>query len=442
MTKKWAVYILSIIAIVFAFLLYAKCSKQHFKLSRFIAPKTCGGCHEEIYSQWKNSMHNLAHGDIVYQKVTKFLLKGLTNKDEIKEAESCVKCHIPVGVISGFPMKVSEDKGKIPEIARKGIQCDYCHSATGAKRMSNNDLRLSPGDGEEDPGTKRGPFRDSKSSFHESVYSEFHTSSKICGTCHNVNHVVFNTKLETTYEEWQNGPYNSKDPKKRVVCQGCHMYQRPGIAATGSTARPKNPGKASIGGPDRKHIFTHYFVGGNSFIPLLSNDKVKSKMSINRLRNAAELLVTGKDGKVLITVKNIGAGHKLPTGLTNVRQMWLDIIIKDKRGKVLFSSGQLDKNGYIPGNAIIYNTVFGDGNGKVVSNIAKAKEILKDRRILPQKSLTETVKLPKGKYSTVNVTVKLRYRIAPQKLVDIVTGKGKVKLPIVDMEEISRKISL
>ena len=222
-------------------------SQDKIDIEQFISPETCGGCHAEIFEQWENSMHNLAHKDPVYSRVSQFLRKGLINEGEIQEAESCVKCHTPVGHLTGFPEKLSDDLSKTPEIATKGIQCDYCHSVETVKRMYNNGLVLKPGQGEDDPGIKYGPFDDAEPDFHEALYSKLHTQSQICGTCHNVKHVSFGTDLETTYTEWQNSPYNSKDPAKRIECQGCHMYQRPGIPSTGSTPRPENPG-------DRKSV--------------------------------------------------------------------------------------------------------------------------------------------------------------------------------------------
>jgi len=45
---------------------------------------------------------------------------------------------------------------------------------------------------------------------------------------------------------------------------------------------------------------------------------------------------------------NIRAGHNLPTSLTNVRQMWLEVTAKDEAGKVLFSSGAVSPDGALP----------------------------------------------------------------------------------------------
>jgi len=420
-------------------------SETTYKISQFISPDTCGGCHSEIFSQWENSMHNLSQKDPIYLSLSEFLLKGLTDKDELLEAQSCVKCHVPVGFVTGYPLKTSDDREKIDELSIQGIQCDYCHSVTGAKKMFNNGLILSPGNGEEDPGIKRGPYKDSESDFHETAYSEFHTSSKICGTCHNVKHVVFNTPLESTYDEWEKGPYYSSNPEKNVTCQDCHMYQRPGIPATGSTPRPPNKGYASDDGPIRDHVFTHYFVGGNKQVPGLFGDKGKLKMAEERLRNAAHLSINdhlASKQSLKIKITNSGAGHYLPTGLTDIRQMWLEINIENENQKIIYSSGQLDSNGYLPQDAIIFNTVYGDGKGNPVVNISKAREILKDKRIPPLESVYETITLPQGKWKHLTVKVKLLYRSAPQKLLDQVSGKGKITMPVTTMAELSKRITM
>ena len=46
-----------------------------------------------------------------------------------------------VGNITGYPLKTSDDLKKVSTIAAQGIQCDYCHSVTGAKKMENNNGR-------------------------------------------------------------------------------------------------------------------------------------------------------------------------------------------------------------------------------------------------------------------------------------------------------------
>ncbi len=417
---------------------------EKVELSRFISPQTCGDCHSEIYEQWSNSMHNLAHKDFIYRRVAEYTLRGAHTKDEKAEAESCVKCHIPIGVLANTPSKTSEDTLKSSPLAGEAIQCDYCHSTVKIEKMYNNGIVVEPGYGEDDPGIKRGPYKDSESDFHESNFSVLHTESAFCGTCHNVKHVVFKTDLETTYDEWKSSPYNSKDPSKKVTCQGCHMYQKPGVPATGMTKRPENPGLASDDGPERSHVFTHYFIGGNNYIPGVFKDKNKTKMAEDRLKHAATLSIDASSlrekGKFTVKVINSGAGHYLPTGLTEVRQMWLEIMVLNDAGKTVYVSGEPDPNGYLSKNTVLFNTTFGDGKGNIVHSVAKAREILKDLRIPPLKSFEKHVSLPLQIEKITCVKARLLYRIAPQKIVDTLFGKGKHVLPVTVMAETELKI--
>jgi Cytochrome c554 and c-prime len=414
-----------------------------FDIDRFIAPDTCGGCHWEIQEQWTHSMHNLSHKDPVYNRVAIFLRQGLTRAGEIEEAESCVKCHTPVGVITGFPEKLSDDLSKTPAIAAEGIQCDYCHSAVDTTRMYNNGLVLEPGHGEDDPGVKQGPFDDSEPDFHEAAFSKLHTRSAICGTCHNVKHVAFGTDLETTYTEWEKSPYNDPDPEKRVECQGCHMYQRPGIPATGSTDRPENPGSAAEDSVERPHIFTHYFVGGNTGVTGMFGARDKQQMAEARLQNAARITLN-TDGlakkQFEVGVTNSGAGHSIPTGVGDLRQVWLEISIKDADQTVVFQSGFLDKKNELSEDTIIFRTVFGDGKGNPVVNLAKAKQIFSDNRIPAGQTVTQTIALDfvPGKNSVI--TARLLYRGMPQKILNLIPGEPLGPLPVVEMAKVSQKI--
>ena len=70
--------------------------------------------------------------------------------------------------------------------------------------------------------------------------------------CHDVRHPVNNMHLEATYTEWKDGPYADEG----VTCQDCHMTPGPGVT------KP-NPGQVAVRGPQRDHMYTMTFAGGN-----------------------------------------------------------------------------------------------------------------------------------------------------------------------------------
>jgi hypothetical protein len=215
------------------------------------------------------------------------------------------------------------------------------------------------------------------------------------------------------------------------------MYQRPGHPATGSTPREKNPGVAAYGGPEREHIFTHYFVGGNTIIPAGEKDKVRVKMGDDRLKNAVDLKIDGKlsGDDIIIRILNNGAGHEIPTGVSNIRQVWLKVIVKDAKGKVVYKSGVPDSKGYIDNNTVTFGTVFGDGKGNPVGNLAKAKEILRDERLKPMKEHVEKIKL-NASCDKFTVEAAVMYSLISQKEADSLKQLKGMKIKPVVMKEI------
>ena len=84
------------------------------------------------------------------------------------------------------------------------------------------------------------------------------------------------------------------------------------------------------------------------------------------LKAAAEIEVqplyrNGALAEVKVRVKNIRAGHNLPTSLTNVREMWLEVTAKDAGGNIVLMSGGLDTSGSLAQNTRQFNS---DGMGR------------------------------------------------------------------------------
>jgi hypothetical protein len=211
------------------------------------------------------------------------------------------------------------------------------------------------------------------------------SSSEFCGGCHDVRLPLRNaltqnsfSVLEDLFSEWQLGPYNSgKNPydgKQGVVtCQDCHMSLFPKVLPTEEN---KRNGKlypqakiASVRGldlPARKHAI-HSFTAVS--IPLVS---LKDKQFPNRdtdsedefghpkgqqqrralmLRAAVEInkpralvnSVSKQDAvlPVAVTVTNTGTGHRVPSGFSHEREMWIHLVAEDENEQVFYESGYL-----------------------------------------------------------------------------------------------------
>lgn len=403
----------------------------------FTPPNVCEECHSDIYDQWKGSMHANAWEDPVFQALWRMgneETAGLTEK-------LCAGCHTAIGVVSEEILARGEDGDyMISEIAQRGVQCDVCHSVKEATFLDaeghephNGTLLLDPGS------PKKGPYKDSASPYHESEYSELHTKAEFCANCHHVFHPVNNFPIERTYDEWKYSVY----AQNGIVCQDCHMATVEDSIETARTLKKvKRPGKAAWEGPERDHVYPHFFVGGNFTVTALLGADTHAEMARKRLQSAAKVeiikpeeLESGEVGAVKVKVTNVGAGHNLPTSLTEVRQMWLDVRVTDALGTVLVSSGWLDKEHNIEPEAVVYNSSAMDKDGH---HTIKPWEVVRfeyNKTIQPKGSATETYSfaVPDKSKFPLTATAVLRYRSYPQKVANMLLGKDAPVLPIVDM---------
>jgi hypothetical protein len=409
----------------------------------FNDPRRCASCHGEIFSQWDGSMHALAVTDNVFRKFYEMVVEEAGPS----AVEFCMKCHTPVGVFrKELPPATGE---KLDNVALKGVFCDFCHTVTptGIGNAAFDTAHSA---------VKKGPLEDARSPVHETKTDAAYRRSEFCGMCHNVTHPVSGRPIERTYQEWKDSPYNTGDPATSTHCQDCHMRQTPDNPSTGDSPRRELPGKAASGGPERPHVWTHYFVGGTALYEESPNADRRKAMAWARLRHAARVEIEVEDvptsknhfGSFRVRVTNTGAGHKLPTGLSEVREMWLDVTVRDAKGKLLLRSGALGENGGIDPTAAIFKTFLGIGRTNVKlsccffaigerNKILSAETITRDRRILPKGYDEEkyAFEMPKGAAYPVKVEARLNYRSMSQDFANIFFPDGSFKVPVIRMAE-------
>jgi hypothetical protein len=223
------------------------------------------------------------------------------------------------------------------------------------------------------------------------------------------------------------------------------------IEAARTLEKPQNPGKPAITGPDREQMYTHEFVGGNFVIPTLLGHKRHAEIAEKRLKSAAQLAITGpqsaqKGDIVTVSVKvtNVGAGHNLPTSLTEVRQMWLDMQVVDGKGNELFRSGMVDDAGNIDQDTKIFNTYAVDKDGR---HTVKPWEIVRfeyNNTIPPKGSAAEKYAflIPKDTEGKLAIKATLRYRSFPQAVANMLLGESAPTIPIIDMATADTTITI
>ncbi len=180
--------------------------------------------------------------------------------------------------------------------------------------------------------------------------------------------------------------------------------------------------------------YRHYFNGANYLLHYLAAGAAKKAgddeqataymkqydMAVERLKSAADLEVEpvyreNRLAEIRVRVTNVRAGHNLPTSLTNVRQMWLELTARDETGKVILASGGLDARGDLPADTRHFSS---DGMGETFHFAIDPWAVTAFSRhdTIPPKGHREVYYgiAPPAGVKEVRVEAKLRYRQADQ----------------------------
>jgi len=358
------------------------CSTRPLMEIDFPSARQCKSCHPKQYDEWSRSMHHYAQQSPTFEAFNLTLME----RTDGTLGTFCSRCHTPIGTELGENGLVRNVHRS--QISREGVTCVSCHRVKGKHYKSNARFAMEAG-GLLDT-CMFGPFENSASSevdSHDSASQPYMKTSAFCGSCHDVTSPE-GVRLEEAYSEWQNSPA----AKQGLTCQSCHMGPVQGKPIP-EDHRPWGRA-AEVPGidPERiplRRLSNHTFAGPDySLLPdtefphkldwmyetdyrdtasltpyqrrtlqqLRLNNRRHLRLAAEKryevLSNAARLHVStperarlGQKIKVRVDIESILAGHSFPTGFTAERQAWVQVTVYDPLGKVVFSSGNLDRNG-------------------------------------------------------------------------------------------------
>jgi hypothetical protein len=410
----------------------------------------CAGCHQEIHKQWSESVMSRSWEDPIYRA----LLKRASIATKGAVDNFCTGCHTPTGLTTGRinseinrePLHLAAEQKRV----LAGVDCESCHNISAQTGMDNGAYVLTPRNNPEELPQKYGPRKDAVSPYHRTVYSELHTKSEFCAVCHNVTHPFSSTPIERTFDEWQESPFNANNKN----CQSCHMPTYKGKAAVlaqSAAAAAFDDDAVKIEVKERDDLSAHYFAGGNTTLLEHFGLKESAKRSREMLRRAAKIEIlsatdipAGKVAKMQVKVLNEGAGHKLPTGFPEGREVWVDFKVKDGKGNEVFRSGQV-KDGKTEEGTRNFKVHLGDAEGHEVDlEVWSVTRILSDNRILPggYSVVDYYVPVPADVEGPLTVEAELKYWPFPQKIVDTLLGAGAMKVEIVGMANATQRVNI
>ncbi len=418
----------------FGYSLMATADRSPLDLDFVFLNRDCAVCHPRQLEEIEGSMHSVSHTESFYRSFAE------TARQEAGDRiyAFCSGCHAPAGVASGLiPTEVDS---ALPPQATAGVACDVCHqicALTGVegpwKEPGNASFVLQLSE------TKYGPHETTlENRRHTGQKLDFFAKSEFCASCHTVIHPINGFVIEHTYGEWKSSVY----AERGIQCQDCHMRSVEDSLRVAQTLRPVEvTGQSAENGPIRP-IFPHYFVGGNANADRLGGGALHAQMAEARLKIAAKIELKlprraepGRAFKLDLLVHNVAAGHNLPTGVTELRQMWVELRVTGPDGTVLFERGALGPSGELPPDAIAFGAVAGDAQGEATVKLWEMARFLRKRTIPPKAFSRDTVEivLPSDLSGEILVEAKLFYRSAPPAVVSRIMGKTAFVPKIVEM---------
>ncbi len=358
----------------------------------FPDPKTCGSCHVGIHDAWSQSLHAKSATDELYLKVKE---QFVVERGE-PAVRLCAACHAPVALMTGEVGLYNRESAS----SRQGVSCSFCHSLESVNSDSGGWLS--------NPARVRGYvggnvfavgnnlakiLLNAKPRVHqEDMFRPVLSSGQVCRACHEFR--INNVLVQSTWSEYQ----ASKFAAQGVSCQSCHFSKSGASDAL-------EPGEVALG-RSKPSVKWHRLLGGSTMVA------PNPEANLASLKNALKLEGMFKSGSLEVRVSNVGAAHAIPTGVADLRELWLEIRGLDVSGRTVFSSGVLDAAGGFKAGTRVFHQVLQDENGNPIvrHDIWRAKRIAVDTRISAGGSRLEVYKLPK---SVVKTQVRLMWRDVP-----------------------------
>jgi DNA-binding beta-propeller fold protein YncE len=287
----------------------------------------CGNCHQAEYAAWKTSVHAHAGED----KMVQFCV-GVEQKIRGQQySRLCAGCHQPSHLRTGdSSLSMSSD----------GVTCLGCHDTSrNIQAGGNGDIGQHGNDWTQD---------------HKAwglASLERLRKPEFCGGCH--EQFVPGTGIQalTTLSEYEASPFAGTTTR----CVDCHM--------------PK----------DQNGVADHSAPGGNVYVSTTFGNDALTAAQKMKLSTALVVTASKGTGVVNVLVKNRSIGHSFPTGVTDIREAWVEVQAVDAQGNALAHFGGPDATtGLVP-----------LGAARLGVDIATA-----DGTLLFDHQLSNTVKIP------------------------------------------------
>ncbi len=372
----------------------------------FLTSDTCGRCHEEIYEEWRSSMHHFSSfNNQWYRKSIEYMQDTVGTRP----SKWCAGCHDHAVFFNGRFDRPIREQISTPE-AQAGLGCTSCHSITkvhGTMGQGGFEVEYPP---LHDLAASTNPLlrtlHDTLTALapaphRETFLKPFHReqTSEFCSACHKVHlDVPVNSyrwlRGFNEYDNWQasgvsgEGARSFYYPAAPQNCGSCHMPLVPSsdpaaihgqihshrFAAAntavpfvnGDTAqlhavesflkdrqvtldvfgivRAATPARQSSTRADTELAAASTFGVGEESLGFGAGRAVTTPpaASVAPLGSAPAAVRRGESVRLEVVARTRKVGHFFPAGTVDAFDVWVDVEATDDRGRTIFRSGAIE----------------------------------------------------------------------------------------------------
>jgi hypothetical protein len=456
-------------------------------------------CHEQIFAEWQVSTHRYAAMDSAFQAIQ----LDMAEQNGPDSTRYCGGCHDPISLFSGTK-NIFTDPSQLTGLSgyQEGVSCLSCHAIREVDVKGNaNYVMGEPArylfelEYDARPSEVTRGFRD----FLIRAYPRAHVSSlskthfkapEYCAACHKqfvdqeINRVGW-VQLQNQYDNWRKSRWNhAGDPRKTIECRECHMPLHDSRDPASGDEGDYNRSAA-----DGKHR-SHRFLGANQMMPALLElpgweehvtlterwlrgeidvpeiaDKWTSGAAVGIELVAPESVRPGEKLDVQVVITSNKVGHDYPTGPLDIIQSWVELIVEDESGAVVFSNGTVGAAGFIDPGSFLFKAEPVDQYGNLIDrhNLWEMVGVRHRRALFPGFSDTATYEVtcpdlrvvkkafPSGSVEVaapegpgrLRIRARLLYRKVDQYLLNFMYGKDRnLTSPVTEMASASFDVNV
>lgn len=376
----------------------------------------CGQCHQAQYAAWQKSAHAHAAVDPMVLFCT-----GIEQQNNgVQYSRLCAGCHDPVTSRTGDTSMTSG----------RGITCLGCHDAARTIRAGGNeDLQVVTNDWTVDHAARA------------AASLPLLRDPRFCGTCHEQFVPGVGLLAIGTLAEYQAGPYSGSTDVPLVnpiIDDGGAALPIPFVDDAGGTYVARC---VDCHVPVYQGVADHSMVGGNVYLASeVTNDSTMAANEVANLQSTLTLAATRAGDVVYVTITNRGAGHSFPTGVTDIREPWVELQAVNANKNVVAVYGGPAPDGTIPlDNARLGIDIAGADGGLLLEHeLSKAVGIPFNRVVPPHGSVQVILGAPSSlPPPAVELDAVIEYRNVRTTYLRLATDSGTATAPTTELARVA-----